>query len=86
MQNPVLAQIAGQSTATGIPVAGTIKNVNDLIGINNIIGLKTGNSNEAGGAFISASTTKQNNKTIVITTAVVNAPSLFQSMKDSILY
>jgi serine-type D-Ala-D-Ala carboxypeptidase (penicillin-binding protein 5/6) len=84
MQNSVLAQIVGQSSATGIPIVGTIKNVNDLIGLNGIVGVKTGNSNEAGGAFVSASKTAVNNKPVVITTAVVNAPSLFASMKDSL--
>jgi len=84
MQNPVLAQIVGQSTATGIPVVGTIKNVNDLIGINNIIGIKTGNSEEAGGAYVSAAQTKVNAKTVVITTAVLSAPSRFIAMKDTL--
>ncbi len=84
MQNPVLAQIAGQSTATGIPIVGTIKNVNDLIGINGIVGVKTGNSEEAGGAFVSAAKTIVNKKPIVITTAVVDAPTLFIAMKETL--
>lgn len=84
MQNPVLAEIVGQSTATGIPVVGTIKNVNDLIGINNIIGIKTGSSVEAGGAYVSAAQTKVNEKTVVITTAVLSAPSRFIAMKDTL--
>lgn len=84
MQNPVLAQIVGQSTATGIPVAGTIKNVNDLIGINGIVGIKTGNSDEAGGAYVAASTTKIQGKNQTIVTAVVESTSLFTAMKQSL--
>lgn len=82
MQDPVFAQIAGQSTATGIPIVNNIKNVNDLIGMDGIIGIKTGNSDEAGGAFVGASKIKVNGKDVVIASAVVGAPSLFQSMKQ----
>lgn len=49
--NPVIAEITDQSTAI-LPVAGTVKNVNWLLGTNGINGLKTGNSDEAGGAFL----------------------------------
>ena len=44
MTNPVLASIVGQPTATGFPVVGTIKNVNLVLGKDNIIGIKTGNT------------------------------------------
>lgn len=84
MQNPVLAQIVGQSTATGIPLAGTVKNVNILIGTDGIIGVKTGNSDAAGGAYVSASTATINSKPVVIVTAVVGAPSLAAAMKDTL--
>lgn len=84
MQNPVLAQIVGQPTASGIPVVGTIKNVNLLLGTNGIIGIKTGNSDQAGGVFVSASRTTVNNKSISIVTALAGSPTLFQAMKDSL--
>jgi serine-type D-Ala-D-Ala carboxypeptidase (penicillin-binding protein 5/6) len=53
MQNPVIAQIVGQKQAV-IPVAGTVSNVNQLLGQNNVIGIKTGNSDQAGGVYIFA--------------------------------
>jgi D-alanyl-D-alanine carboxypeptidase (penicillin-binding protein 5/6) len=84
MQNPVLAQIVGQPKADGFPVVNSIKNVNDLIGMNGIIGIKTGNSDEAGGVFVSASQITVNGKPQVIVTAVMGAPTLFASMKDSL--
>jgi serine-type D-Ala-D-Ala carboxypeptidase (penicillin-binding protein 5/6) len=84
MQNPVLAQIVGQSTASGIPVVGNIKNVNSLLGTDNIIGIKTGNSDQAGGVFVAASQVTINNKPVTIVTALIASPSLFQSMKDSL--
>lgn len=83
MQNPVLAQIVSQSTATGIPVAGTIKNVNFLLGSDGIIGIKTGNTTQAGGVFVSASRITINNKPVTIVTVVVGQPSLADAMKTS---
>lgn len=84
MQNPVLAQIVGQQTATNIPVAGTIKNVNFLLGKNNIIGIKTGNSDQAGGAFVSAAQVKVDGKQLTLVTARVAAPNLFDAVQGSL--
>jgi D-alanyl-D-alanine carboxypeptidase (penicillin-binding protein 5/6) len=84
LANPVLAQIVGQSSATGIPLAGTVKNVNQLLGVNNIVGIKTGNSDQAGGVFISASTTVVNGKTVRLVTALDNAPNLYDALYTSL--
>jgi D-alanyl-D-alanine carboxypeptidase (penicillin-binding protein 5/6) len=53
LAQPVVAQIASQQTAT-IPVAGQIYNTNFLLGGDGVIGLKTGESVEAGGNFVLA--------------------------------
>jgi D-alanyl-D-alanine carboxypeptidase (penicillin-binding protein 5/6) len=84
MENPVLAQIVGQATADGLPMANTIKNVNFLLGTDNIIGVKTGNTDEAGGVFVSASRTTVNGKPATIVTALLGAPTLFAAMKNSL--
>ncbi|MDB5164556.1 MAG: hypothetical protein JWL89_182 [Candidatus Saccharibacteria bacterium] len=84
MQNPVLAQIAGQSTATGIPLTSSVKNVNFLLGTSNIIGLKTGNSDQAGGVYVSASKTTVNNKPVTIVTALVGTPDLVSAVQGSL--
>ena len=84
MQDPVLAQIVGQPTATGIPVVKNIKNVNFLLGSANIIGVKTGNTDQAGGVFVSASRTSINNKPVTIVTAYANAPTLFAAVNGSL--
>jgi D-alanyl-D-alanine carboxypeptidase (penicillin-binding protein 5/6) len=84
MQNPVLAQIVGQATAGGIPVVNSIKNVNSLLGTSGIIGVKTGNTDQAGGVFISAARTTVNNKPVTIVTALVGAPTLFEALKGSL--
>lgn len=84
MQNPVLAQIVGQPSAGGIPVVNNIKNVNSLLGSNAIVGIKTGNTDQAGGVFISASRTTVNGQPVTIVTALANSPSLWQAMHDSL--
>lgn len=83
MQVPVLAQIVGQSSASHIPVAGTVNNVNFLLGSDNIVGIKTGNNNQDGGAFVSASRIRLNGKSVTLVTALMGSPTLFQALKDS---
>jgi D-alanyl-D-alanine carboxypeptidase (penicillin-binding protein 5/6) len=53
LQNPVIAQIVAQKQ-TVIPVVGTIYNVNRLLDQNDVVGIKTGNSDQAGGVYIFA--------------------------------
>ncbi len=84
MRDPVLSQIVGQSTASGIPIVNNIKNVNQLLGSDGIVGIKTGNTDQAGGVFVSASHVTVNGKQVTIVTALANSPSLFQAMKDSL--
>ncbi len=84
MNHAVLASIVGQSSAAGIPVVGTIKNVNQLLGTNGIIGVKTGNSDQAGGVYVSASRTTVNDKPVTIVTALAGASGLWEAMHDSL--
>lgn len=83
MQNPVLASIVGQATASGIPLTTEVKNVNFLLGTDNIVGVKTGNTDEAGGVFIAAARTTVNYKPVTIVTALAGAPSIFAALKYS---
>lgn len=53
MNEPVLKEIVAQKSAV-VPVSGTITSTNRLLGVDGIIGLKTGNTNEAGGCFVAA--------------------------------
>jgi D-alanyl-D-alanine carboxypeptidase (penicillin-binding protein 5/6) len=84
MQNPLLAEIVGQSSAAGIPVAGNIKNVNFLLGSNGVVGVKTGNSDQAGGVFVGAAQTQLAGKPVTIVTAYAAAPDLFTAVKGSL--
>lgn len=83
MRNPVLAQIVAQPTATGIPLTTSIKNVNFLLGTDGIIGIKTGNSDEAGGAFLTASKFKVGGQDKTVVAAVIGAPNLVAAMGQS---
>lgn len=83
MQEPVLAEIVGQPTATGIPQTTVVKNVNFLLGTDNIVGVKTGNTDQAGGVFISASKIKIGGQTRTIITAVAGSANLYAALKDS---
>jgi D-alanyl-D-alanine carboxypeptidase (penicillin-binding protein 5/6) len=84
MQNTVLRQIVNQPTASDIPGLSTVKNVNFLLGTNGIIGIKTGNTDQAGGVYLSASTAKVDDQTVTIVTALVGAPTLFQALQTSV--
>ena len=84
MQNPLLANIVGLPSTTDIPGAGTVKNVNFLLGTNSIVGIKTGNTDQAGGVFLSASTTVVDKKPITVVTAVLGAPTLWRALNDSV--
>lgn len=83
MKNPILAKIVGQKSAN-IPVANTITNRNVLLGMDNIVGVKTGNTDEAGGVFVSASRVKVNDKTVTIVTALMGSHSLDEAMRNSL--
>ncbi len=84
MQNPVLAQIVGQPSASGIPIVNNIKNVNFLLGTDGIVGIKTGNTDQAGGVFVAADQGIINSKHVTIVTAVLGSPTLFAAMKDNL--
>lgn len=53
IKQPVIAQIVKQ-TEVNLPIAGVKQNTNWLLGDDGVIGIKTGNTNEAGGVFIFA--------------------------------
>ena len=83
MQNPVIAQIVAQPTATGIPLTTSVKNVNFLLGTDGIVGIKTGNSDQAGGAFVGAAKFKIGSDEKTIITSVMGAPDLVNALRQS---
>lgn len=84
MQVPALRAIVNESSTSNIPLAGRVDNVNYLLGTHNIIGLKTGNTEQAGGVYLSASTSNETDKLTTIITAVVGAPTLYAALQTSL--
>jgi D-alanyl-D-alanine carboxypeptidase (penicillin-binding protein 5/6) len=84
LQNPVITEIAAKRTSE-IPVAGTIYNVNGLLGRYGINGLKTGNTEQAGGVFlVSANRQLADGNTTTVIAAVMGGPDLETSMRSSL--
>lgn len=54
MQDPIFREIVAMPQVT-LPVAGTVYNVNGMLGKHGIVGVKTGSTSAAGGCFVSAS-------------------------------
>lgn len=83
MDNPVLAEIVGQSSAT-LPIAGQVANVNTLIGHYDINGIKTGNSDQALGNYLFSAPYTIGSHSITIIGAIMHAPDLQSAMNDAI--
>jgi serine-type D-Ala-D-Ala carboxypeptidase (penicillin-binding protein 5/6) len=83
MDNPVIAEIAAQKEAD-IPVAGRIYNVNMLLGRSGIVGVKTGNTEEAGGCFMAAAVREINGKKVMAVSVIMGAPNLSVALRDSV--
>ena len=82
MGEPVLKEIVGQSQIT-LPVLGTAKNYNTLLGTDGIIGIKTGNTDEAGGCLLFAYTKNINGKDTTMIGAILGASSRAKVLNDT---
>lgn len=84
LKNPVIAEIVAQSEAQ-IPEIGTIKNTNELLGTDGVIGLKTGTTSEAGHCLLFAAryTDKSEQKVTIVGVIMgdTDAASLFSDSK-----
>jgi len=83
LDNPVLTEIINQKTAE-FPGYGTMHNVNNLLGTAGIRGIKTGNTDEAGGCFLSAADVMIGDKKITVITAIMSAPTLGDALRSSL--
>lgn len=73
MAIPAFAEIVAQKSAT-LPVAGTVKNYNDLLGVDGVIGIKTGSTDQAGGNLLFAARYQVGQHTVTVYGAVFNQP------------
>ncbi|WIM93551.1 hypothetical protein ACTOB_005532 [Actinoplanes oblitus] len=69
----VFAEIVELPSAE-IPVEGTVKNYNDLLGVDGVFGIKTGSTTQAGGNLLFAARLKVASRDLVIVGAVFNQP------------
>lgn len=84
MNNPIIAEIVAQPEAT-LPAAGRIYNVNNLLGTNGIVGIKTGNTDEAGGTYMFAiKHSIEPEQQVVIVGVIMGAVNREQAMIDSL--
>lgn len=82
LANPVIASIASQPQAN-LPLAGTVYNVNSLLGQDGIDGIKTGNNDQDGGVFVFSAPLTIGSQTIEVIGAVMGAPNLSAALADA---
>jgi D-alanyl-D-alanine carboxypeptidase (penicillin-binding protein 5/6) len=82
MANPVLREIAGQKTAD-LPVAGKVFNTNWLLGNDGVIGVKTGNTEQAGGCYLFAAKRVIQGQPVTVVGSIMGAPDLNTAINDS---
>jgi D-alanyl-D-alanine carboxypeptidase (penicillin-binding protein 5/6) len=82
MSDPVIAEIVGQTSAN-IPVEGEIHNVNVMLGHDGINGIKTGNTDQAGGVFLASAKILIDGQPTVAVSAIMSAPDLGTALVDS---
>lgn len=82
VNNPIIAEIVNQQTAT-IPVTGLVHNVNWLLGVDGVNGIKTGNTTEAGGCFLFSAKRVVAGQDMVIVGAIIGAPDLNKAISDA---
>lgn len=82
LKNPVLAEIVNQSEAV-LPGVGPVTNVNWLLGQDGILGIKTGNTNEAGGCYLFGAKRTVAGESVTVIGAILGAPTRNVAMEDS---
>ncbi len=75
ISNPVIAAIAAQPSAD-LPVAGTVQNVNWLLGQDGVVGIKTGNTDKAGGCYLFAARRQVLDHQLTLVGAILDDTSL----------
>ncbi|MBI2009430.1 D-alanyl-D-alanine carboxypeptidase [Candidatus Saccharibacteria bacterium] len=82
LANEVVADIVKKASAN-LPVAGEVRNINTLVGTEGVIGIKTGNTEAAGGCLLFAAKHDIDGKTITIIGVVLGAPTRATAIADS---
>lgn len=83
LKDPVIAQIVDQTSAV-LPIAGVVQNVNALLGYQGINGIKTGNSDQAGGNYLFSAPYTVDGQSATIVGAIMHSASLQTAMQDAL--
>jgi len=75
LAQPVIAQVVSQQSAD-LPVTGQLQNTNYLLGQDGVFGIKTGNTQKAGGCYLVAAKRQIVGQDVNIVGAVLGAPEL----------
>lgn len=82
MEDPIFREIVAMPQVT-LPVAGTVYNVNYMLGKHDIVGIKTGSTLDAGGCFVSATPVVAGKEKHYIIAAVLGQKTI-QSLKSAL--
>jgi len=82
LANEVIAEIVKKDTVS-LPFAGKVNNINWLLGTEGVIGIKTGNTDEAGGCLLFAAQKNILGQSITLIGAILGAPSRYEAIADS---
>jgi D-alanyl-D-alanine carboxypeptidase (penicillin-binding protein 5/6) len=83
LANPVLASVVKEKDAV-LPSVGQVSNTNKLLGLNGVIGLKTGTTPEAGACLLFAAEMPVGDSTVTVVGVILGAPN-HKVLNDSIL-
>ena len=83
MRSSVLAGIISQGEAN-LPGVGVVHNVNWLLKTDGVVGIKTGNTDEAGGCFLFSAKRIISGRSVTVVGAVLGGPDRNQAMTDSL--
>lgn len=82
LEQPVLVEIMSK-TQTTLPIAGTVRNYNSLLGTNGVFGIKTGNNDQNLGALLFAAKVPVGSGSVTVTGTVMGASSLTAAIRSS---
>jgi D-alanyl-D-alanine carboxypeptidase (penicillin-binding protein 5/6) len=82
INDPVLAEIVNQPTVN-LPLVGEVKNYNTLLGTDGVIGIKTGNTDEAGGCLLFAQKKSIDNHDVILVGAILGSESRAKVLNDT---
>jgi D-alanyl-D-alanine carboxypeptidase (penicillin-binding protein 5/6) len=84
MSSPILANIVAQKNAI-VPIVGEIQNVNNQLGTDGIVGIKTGNTDQAGGVYVfAANYLVPNGHQVAIVGSIMGASTLRLAMNEAL--